>query len=181
MASLFVPGVVLWALITTTPAAQAPEKKEIAVERPAGKLDYEQDTPPSTKYDKLQESPVPEEPRRDLMSQVARTIFALAVVLGLIFLFSKYGLSRLTGLRTGASGQHIEVIERVQLDPKHTLYLVNVNGTGPLLLGGGDGNLRLIGAVNSKDAPSPNAPFSATLAQTNSSDTQSSSEKGYES
>lgn len=182
MPSLLLPGLLLWATVATTPPTETtPPKEPVAAEAPVEKLDYEKDAPPVTKYDRMQDTKIPEEPRRDLLSQVARTIFALVIVLGLIFLFSKYGLSRLTGLRTGASGKHIQVVERVQLDPKHTLYLINLEGTGPLLLGGGDGDLRLITAINSKASPSPNSPFSATLAQTKSNETTSSSGKGSES
>ena len=182
MPSLLLPGVLLWATVATTSAAETtPPKEPVAAETPGEKSEFEKDTPPVTEYDRKQETTIPIEPRRDLLSQVAQTIFALVVVLGLIFLFSKYGLSRLTGLRTGASGQHIQIVERLQLDPKHTLYLVDVEGMGSLLLGGGDGDLRLITPVNAETDPSPNSPFSATLAQTKSGEINSSSGKGSES
>ena len=182
MPSLLFSGLLLWASLATTPAKEGTPASNEATKPSAQESSkssvFEEDVPPVTEFDRLQKTEIPSEPRRDLLSQVARTIFALVVVLGLIFLFSKYGLSRLTGLRTGVGGKNIQVLERVQLDPKHTLYLVDVQGIGSLLLGGGEGDLRLITKLNSNTPPSPDTPFSVTLAQTKSTDSNFPPGKG---
>lgn len=187
MPSLLLSGILVWAALATQPSEKTPapslpvSSKATTTSESNDASVFEEDTPPTTEFDKIQNKDTPTEPRRDLVSQVARTIFALVVVLGLIFLFSKYGLARLTGLRTGVGGKNIHLVERVQLDQKHTLYIVDIEGNGSLLLGGGEGELRLITPLKSDPSPSPNTPFSTTLAQAQPSDLTTSAGKGSKS
>ena len=62
----------------------------------------------------------------NLVGQALRMILALLLVIALIYLVAKFGLSRLTHLRVGLGGKHIKIVERVPLDQQHTLYLLEL-------------------------------------------------------
>ena len=160
MPSLLVCGLVfLTTLSATSPQGASPEPAPPAINEA---VDLDSNSPPPTAYDK---APPDSQPSFDSgrepfsLGQWARTIFALAIVLGLIYL-SKFALIRLTGLRPGGSGNHLDVLERVQLDPKHALFIVDVKDKGKILLGGGNGDLRLLAQLESlSDAPADLSTF----------------------
>ena len=56
----------------------------------------------------------------------------------------RFGLARLTGLRTGAPTKTLSLNEKLSLDAKNALYVVEVKGKGKLLLGGGEQGLQMI-------------------------------------
>lgn len=77
-----------------------------------------------------------------------RTLLVLGVVVGLIYLSLNFGLRKLMGIKgmPGRSGL-VQVVERVPLDPKRTLFVVKAGGEF-LLLGGADQNLSLISKLD---------------------------------
>jgi len=127
------------------------------------KIDYEKQAPPITAYDKRIPTELSHEsPQKGLLYSLAQTFIALIIVLGLILLCSKYGLSRLTALRNGGAGKYIEVVERIQLDPKHSLFVVDVKENGRLLLGSGDGKVNLLSQL-APHQPKKSSTFSQAL------------------
>jgi flagellar protein FliO/FliZ len=65
-----------------------------------------------------------------------QTLVSLLAVCLLAWLLLRWGARR--GFAFGGRGQRVKVIERVALDPRRTLYVVEVGGK-VLLLGAGDG------------------------------------------
>jgi flagellar biogenesis protein FliO len=112
-------------------------------------VDLNADNPPPTSWDKSLDTaatksstePVDE---NTLAQQLLQTLIALVFVCLLIYLVGRFGLSRLTSLRTGAPTQTLSLNEKLSLDAKNALYIVEVKGRGKLLLGGGDQGLNLI-------------------------------------
>ncbi|MCB9601338.1 MAG: flagellar biosynthetic protein FliO [Sandaracinus sp.] len=96
-----------------------------------------------------------------------QTLVSLLAVCLLAWLLLRWGARR--GFATGARGRRVKVIERVALDPRRTLYVVEVGGK-VLLLGAGDGaSPTLLSELDPKDFPAePTAPkvrFAQTLAK----------------
>lgn len=76
-----------------------------------------------------------------------RTMLVLAMVVGLAWLTLNVGLRKLLGIRP-VSGTHlVNVLERVPLDQKRSLFVVEAAGE-ILLVGGGDGSLSLISKLD---------------------------------
>ena len=69
-------------------------------------------------------------------ASLLQTLLALAAVCILAWVVLKWGAKK--GLTFGARGRHIQLIERVPLDPRRSLSLVRVGGK-ILLIGVGDG------------------------------------------
>lgn len=89
-----------------------------------------------------------------LIGQFVKTMVALGLVIGLIYLLAKVGVARfIPGGVAARSGKTVRVVERVAVDQKNSLVLVEV-GAERLLLGSGDQGLRLITHVGADGAPS---------------------------
>ncbi len=103
--------------------------------------------PPST-YDRLRQggppASVPAEEGPSWGAQLVRTVFALAVVVGLIYLFFKVGLVRLMGIAAVKGGKTIKVHERVQLDARHALYVVELDGGERMVLATGEQGVQVL-------------------------------------
>jgi flagellar biogenesis protein FliO len=78
-----------------------------------------------------------------------RSTMVLGAVLALIYLVLNVGLRRMMGLRLGAGGREplVQVVERVPLDPKRSMFVIKAAGEY-LLVGGGDGALNLISKLD---------------------------------
>jgi flagellar protein FliO/FliZ len=86
----------------------------------------------------------------------------LAVVVGIAYLTLHKGLGKLVARQN--LGRRIKVVERVSLDPKRTLFLVELDGK-QMLLGAGEGgvvHLKDLGATT-PTAPTEPASFAAAL------------------
>ncbi len=140
----------------TQPVAVKEGHKETkAIQRPA--IDIHADTPPPTTWDKSAQNPKSPEldtavDENTLTEQLFQTLLALVFVCLLIYLVGRFGLSRLTGLRTGAPTKTLSLHEKLSLDPKNALYIVEVKGKGKLLLGGGEQGLQMICNLNDTSA-----------------------------
>lgn len=81
-----------------------------------------------------------------------RTLLVLAAVVALAFLSLNFGLRKLmglTGVRTGGPSV-VQVLERIPLDPKRSLYLVQAAGEY-LLLGGGEEALSFLAKLDAAE------------------------------
>gem|GEM_PF-1336138 len=84
--------------------------------------------------------PVPEEAvepfgTADIVKSLLRTTLMLAVVLGIVWLTLSKGMGKL--VEKANAGKRVKVIERVALDARRSLFLVEVDGK-QMVLGGGD-------------------------------------------
>ena len=180
------PGLLVCALALVT-GLPAPSSQEVPPPAANGvgtsTPQRDPNTPPPSTYDQAPRVPldgiVPDREPFGL-AQWARTIFALVVVLSLIYL-SKFALARLTGLRSGGLENNLSVIERVQLDPKHALFIVDIKGSGRVLLGGGNGDLRLLANLDDRAASAVPPPRSGTLAQQTTPANESTTPGEYQS
>lgn len=128
-------------------AAEKTAPEPVKTDKPT--IDLHAESPPPTSWDKTQGkntsgNSTAAVDENTLAEQLLQTLIALVFVCLLIYLVGRFGLSRLTSLRTGAPTQTLSLNEKLSLDPKNALYIVEVKGRGKLLLGGGDQGLNLI-------------------------------------
>ena len=74
----------------------------------------------------------------DIAMPLLRTVLMLGVVLGIAYLTLHKGLGKL--VERSQSGKRVKVVERTALDPKHSLYIVEVDGQH-VLIASGDGGV----------------------------------------
>lgn len=108
-----------------------------------------------------------ERDERSLGSVAFQTFLALGIVILMVYLTLNYGLRRLMGLRPVSGGgkvRLVDVVERVPLDQKKSIYVVKAAGEY-LLVGGSDGGLSLISRLDPEavarlqaQAPAPRPP-----------------------
>ncbi len=104
--------------------------------------------------------------RPSAAGSVGGTLFALALVIGLIF-----GLAwlarRMPGMAGARGNSGLRVVRTLPLGTRERLVVVDVGGT-QLLLGTGAGGTRLLHTLETPlhdDAPAPPTPFAQLLAQ----------------
>lgn len=78
---------------------------------------------------------------------LVRTMVVLAMVVALAYLTLNIGLRRLLGIRAPLGTSVVTVLERVSLDQKRSLFVVEAGGE-VLLIGGGDSALNLIAKLD---------------------------------
>lgn len=89
-------------------------------------------------------------PSESLLGALLRMLLVLALVLALVYLTLNFGLRRL--MRVGARAQAlVQVHERIPLEPKKSLYLVEAAGEY-LLLGAGEGQVSLLTRIDPEKA-----------------------------
>ncbi len=108
-----------------------------------------------------------ERDERSLGSVAFQTFLALGIVILMVYLTLNYGLRRMMGLRPVSGGgkvRLVDVVERVALDQKKSIYVVKAAGEY-LLVGGSDGGLSLISRLDPEavaqlqaQAPAPRPP-----------------------
>lgn len=85
--------------------------------------------------------------------QLIKTLFALALVVGIIYLTLNYGLRRLMGLKAGPLGGRsgvVDVVERIPLEQRRTLFVVKAAGEY-LLVGTSEGGMTLISKLDTAE------------------------------
>jgi hypothetical protein len=87
-----------------------------------------------------------------LGEQLARTFGGLAVVLALLYGGSRVALGRLRRAR-GGDGRCLRLLERLSVDARHALVLVEVGDRRLLLATGGPAGLRVVARLRQPDAP----------------------------
>lgn len=125
---------------TPTPPGAAPETTAAAA--PSAALN---DQPPPSAYDRLGGAASEGAPDGDLTGALLRTLLSLGAVVALIYVVFKLGFARFlsSGLARGG-GRELKVVERIQLDTKNAVYVVDVKGGGRMVLGTGPEGVRLI-------------------------------------
>ncbi len=148
----------------TAPAAQAPAAPAPGAP-PARVVDVNASEPPPSSYDLAQraEGSSPAE-GRTLLGQIWRTLLSLLLVVAII-----YGLGRLALWRLGRGrapgGPGLRVVERLALDNRHSLFVVEVSGKQRYLLGtGSDKGVSLIAVLDGAGATSAGDGFADVLA-----------------
>lgn len=141
-------------LAPTGPAADkvVPEEQTVAAAKDTLEVanedkpvvDLHADSPPPTSWDQTKVEPTTPVDENTLAEQLLQGLIATVFVCLLIYLTGRFGLSRLTSLRTGAPTKTLAMTEKLSLDTKSSLYIIEVKDRGKLLLGGGDNGLRLI-------------------------------------
>lgn len=133
------------------PPPAAPPAAPLAAEAPAPAR-----KPPPPDLDTL---PAPSLGMGELLGPLFKTMLMLAIVVGIAYLTLHKGLGKLVARQN--LGRRVKVIERVGLDPKRALFLVEVDGR-QLLLGAGEGGVVLLKEMAPEPATKP-ASFAATL------------------
>lgn len=134
-------------------AASAPEAPASAETAPAATPApvYDADTPPPTTYDRLQHTDTAQDFQGEsLLRQLGRTVLGLVFVVALIYLTLKVLLPKVLNMRHVVGGQSLKVIERVQLDARHALVLVDVRGEQTLLVATGEQGVQLLTHVEAR-------------------------------
>ncbi|MBI5507931.1 MAG: flagellar biosynthetic protein FliO [Deltaproteobacteria bacterium] len=109
--------------------------------------------------DRLQES------ERSWSAQLLRTLLSLGVVVALIYLVFKVVAPRLLGIGMAVKGgKSLKVLERVQLDGRHAVVLLEIDGRRRYLCATGERGVQLLADVSAgaKTAP-PRTAFDAVL------------------
>jgi flagellar biogenesis protein FliO len=109
---------------------------------------------PAPEADRLAEPEIPKSEPPELAAEelnlgwtLVRTMVVLAMVIVLAWLTLSVGLRRLLGIRPVVGTSMVTVLERVTLDQKRSLFVVEAAGE-VLLVGGGDGALSLISKLD---------------------------------
>jgi flagellar protein FliO/FliZ len=107
--------------------------------------------PPDPPEDDLGPSPLPEDPE-SMLGSLLKMFLMLALVLGAVYLTLNHGLRRLMGVRAVPLGAEplVRVVERIPLDPKRSMFVVQAAGEY-LLIGGGEQGLSLLGKLDSDE------------------------------
>ena len=109
---------------------------------------------PSDEPGRLAEPEIPRSEPPELAAEefslgwtLVRTMIVLAMVVALAYLTLNVGLRRLLGIRAPVGTSVVTVLERVTLDQKRSLFVVEAGGE-VLLIGGGDSGLSLISKLD---------------------------------
>lgn len=110
------------------------------------------DAPPPSTYDLTEKDHhVAPSEETSVAWQLGRMLFSLAVVIGLIFLLVRIALPRLMRWRTPLAGSSLRVLDRVQLDQRHAVLLIEVYGSQHYLVGTGERGVALIARVDAHE------------------------------
>lgn len=85
--------------------------------------------------------------------QLIKTMFMLAVVVGMIYLTLNFGLRKLMGLKgtpLGGAGGVVSIIERIPLEQRRTMFVVRAAGEY-LLIGTSEGGMTTLAKLDSAE------------------------------
>ena len=118
--------------------------------QPAPVLAQPSDAVPVDDGSRLAEPEIPKSEPPELIGQeldlgwtLFRTMMVLGMVVALAWLTLNVGLRRLLGIKPALGTSVVTVLQRVTLDQKRALFVVEAGGE-VLLVGGGEGSLSLI-------------------------------------
>lgn len=138
------------------PAEDPAAAAEVAAPPPVAPLEEPARRRPPPDLDTL---PPPSLGAGELLGPIFKTMLMLAIVLGIAYLTLHKGLGKLIARQN--LGRRIKVVERVALDPRRALFLVELDGK-QLLLGAGEGGVVLIKEMGTGAADKP-ASFAEAL------------------
>ncbi|MEE8410610.1 MAG: flagellar biosynthetic protein FliO [Myxococcota bacterium] len=91
-------------------------------------------------------------------TQLVKTVVALLIIVGLIYFLFKIGLTRLLGYATTArGGKSLKIVERVQLDARHALFLIELRDGHRLLVGTGERGVQVLLHLGADGQPAKDA------------------------
>lgn len=99
--------------------------------------------------DEMNRLPPPALGAGELIGPLAKTMFMLCIVLGLVYLTLHKGLGKL--LERQNLGKRVKVVERVNLDQRRALFLVEIDGK-QMLIAAGEGGVTMLKDI---DGPPP--------------------------
>lgn len=166
---LRLPGFLLFISLTSAPLALAEEPAVMAA--PVVAPAPPPGPAPHDEAGRLAEPEIPRSEPPDLAAEelnlgwtLARTMVVLAMVVALAYLTLNVGLRRLLGIRTAVGTSVVTVLERVSLDQKRSLFVVEAGGE-VLLIGGGDSTLTLIAKLDRAEVEKAKASTPASPVQ----------------
>jgi flagellar biogenesis protein FliO len=119
------------------------------------------DEPPPSAWDRRQaelragKTPASPAPDDEISwgSQLLKTVLALALVIGLLYALFRLGLTRFIGV-TALRGpaKSMRVLERQQLDARHALYIVELEGGRRMLIATGEQGVQRIAELDLRPA-----------------------------
>ena len=140
-------------LLAATPALPEPVSGLAAAAKPlTAQPTAEVAQPPPSTYD-LQgqgqgQAPTEDDPWQDpgtgMGMQILRSVIALMLVVGLIYVGGRVLAPRLLSHLPKQRGSRLRVVDRIMLDNKHALLVVEVADHGPLLLATGDAGVQVL-------------------------------------
>lgn len=112
-------------------------------------VDVTSDSPPPSAWDKQRagngDSTDTSPAEQSLLGQVGRSLFGLLIVVGLIYILGKIAIAKLGKVGFGGrSGKNLRVVDRLQLDQRNALFMVQVEDGPLLLVGSGEKGVQLI-------------------------------------
>jgi flagellar biogenesis protein FliO len=129
------------------------------------------DEPPPSAWDRRQaelragKTPAGPAPDDDISwgAQLLKTVVALALVIGLLYVLFRLGLTRFIGVAAlRGPGKMLRVLERQQLDSRHALFVVEVEGTRRMLIGTGERGIQRLADLDGAQSV-PRGEFSTQL------------------
>ena len=110
--------------------------------------------PPPSAYDRARQDNGEPPDTPSLVGQLIKTMFALAVVIAIIWVVFKYGAARLLpGAMGPRDGRIVRIIERVLVDQKNSLLVIDV-GAERMLLGVTEGGINVLQKLGASQTPS---------------------------
>ena len=148
---LRLPVFLVFISLTSAPTVWADERPVAPLTAPVPEVSVPQLTAlPVDEPGRLAEPEIPRSEPPELAAEefslgwtLLRTMIVLAMVVALAYLTLNVGLRRLLGIRAPIGTSVVTVLERVTLDQKRSLFVVEAGGE-VLLIGGGDSALTLI-------------------------------------
>ena len=160
---------VLVLFICVTYAAPPAWAQEPVVVAPAIAVPVDTNPLPKDEAGRLAEPEIPKSEPPELAAEefsvgwtLFRTILVLAIVVALAYLTLNIGLRRLLGIRAPVGTAVVTVLERVALDQKRSLFVVEAGGE-VLLIGGGDNALTLITKLDRAEVEKLRVPPAAAV------------------
>ncbi len=114
-----------------------------------------EDTPPPSAYDRAREDLGQAPDTQSLVGQLLKTMFALGIVIAIIWVVFRFGAARLLpGAMGPRDGRIVRIIERVLVDQKNSLLVIDV-GADRVLLGVTEGGINVLSKLGASQPVAP--------------------------
>ena len=143
-------------VVSTVPAnfiAAAAHADEVAIQ-PVTSAARSPEPPPLPPID-IRDLPPPSTGLGELIGPLLKTLLMLGVVVAIAYLTLHKGLGKLVERQN--AGKRVKVVERIALDPKRSLFLIEIDGK-QMLLAGGEGGVVHIKDIEKAAGAAPEAP-----------------------
>ncbi|MEZ0312174.1 MAG: FliO/MopB family protein [Myxococcota bacterium] len=110
--------------------------------------------PPPSAYDRARQDNGEPPDTPSLVGQLVKTMFALSIVIAIIWVVFKFGAARLLpGAMGPRDGRIVRIIERILVDQKNSLLVIDV-GPDRMLLGVTEGGINVLQKLGASQPPS---------------------------